>query len=128
MENFRRVIHDCSLQEIPFTGPKFTWSRGKGSIMILEWLDKGLANEEWFNMFTKVNDTHLTSIYFDHTLILFYISRRSRQVGRTKNYFGLGICGCAILVVKLSLKKAGRVTKSQVLKIWLQKLNTRVNC
>ena len=47
MENFRGVLNDCNLQEVSFCGPKFTWTRGKCPTMILERLDRRLANEEW---------------------------------------------------------------------------------
>ena len=30
MKSFRRVIDDCQLLEVLFTGPSFTWSRGSG--------------------------------------------------------------------------------------------------
>ena len=55
------MIQECNLHKVPFTRPKFTWSKGKGSNMILERLDKGLANEEWFNMFHMACETHLMS-------------------------------------------------------------------
>ena len=51
MEDFRNVTHECNLQEVSFYGPKFTWSRGKSSNMILERLDRGLASEDWLLRF-----------------------------------------------------------------------------
>ena len=74
MEEFKSVIHKCNLQEIPFIGPKFTWSRGKGSNMILERLDRGFANAEWFIVFFKVCKQHLIALQSDHAPILFHVS------------------------------------------------------
>ena len=87
MEDFRRVSMECNLQKVPFTGPKFTWSRGKGSNMILECLDRGMANEEWYLLFPMAKVIHLSTISSDHTPLMFHIFRQPWQVGRTKRSF-----------------------------------------
>ena len=74
MKSFKRVIEDCGLTDILFRGSKFMWSRGKRASMILERLDRGLASKDWFILFPKVSEKHLSAIYFDHVPILFYIS------------------------------------------------------
>ena len=78
---------ECNLQKVPFTGPKFTWSRGKGSKMILERLDRGLANEEWFLLFPMAKEIHLSAFSSDHSPLLFHVSRQPWQDGRTKRTF-----------------------------------------
>ncbi|KAK3221989.1 hypothetical protein Dsin_009014 [Dipteronia sinensis] len=41
IENFRTALDDCSLQDIGFTGPSFTWCNKKeGSDMVLERVDR----------------------------------------------------------------------------------------
>ena len=49
METFRQVLSDCSLHKVPVSRPKFTWFRGRGSNMIMERLDRGVANEAWLS-------------------------------------------------------------------------------
>ena len=51
MIKFREVITKCYLSELQVSGLKYTWSRGKGKSVILEKLDKRLANESWLQLF-----------------------------------------------------------------------------
>ena len=71
MEAFKSTIQDCNLLDVPFMGPKFTWFRGKGFEMILERLDRGLANARWFNMYPGACEQHLITTRSDHAPFLF---------------------------------------------------------
>ncbi|OMO90520.1 reverse transcriptase [Corchorus capsularis] len=51
MEQFREAIEDCELKEIPVQGPKMTWNRKMRGETVFEKLDRGLATEEWINIF-----------------------------------------------------------------------------
>ena len=75
MENFRSVLHNCNLEEVPFSGPKFTWSRGKGPNMIFERLDRALSNEDWLHRFQDVCEKHLLVSHSDHCPLLFNVTK-----------------------------------------------------
>ena len=62
--------------DVPFTRPKFTWSKGKGDKMILERLDRGLAIEALFGLFPILNEKHLQAIYSDYVPLLFSIANQ----------------------------------------------------
>ena len=49
---FWRAIDDCSLMDLGFKGPRFTWcnNRFQGNL-VYERLDRGLCNQEWLNLF-----------------------------------------------------------------------------
>ena len=51
MESFKEALVDYELNELQFTGGKFTWSREKNSNAVYERLDKGLATKGWFKLF-----------------------------------------------------------------------------
>ena len=76
MESFRKMIEDCSFMDVPCTGPKFSWSRGKEDKMILKRLDRGLATEALFGLFPILNEKHLQAIYSDHVPLLFSIANQ----------------------------------------------------
>ena len=87
MEDFRTVLHECNLQEVPYSGPKFTWSRGKGPDMILERLDRGLASEDWLHKFQGACEKHLVAIQSDHCPLLFYVAKSLPNKGRKGGHF-----------------------------------------
>ncbi|CAN1186746.1 hypothetical protein LINPERHAP2_LOCUS38302 [Linum perenne] len=68
---FRSCIHECSLFDTGFTGPKFTWFRGK----LKEWLDRALCNAGWLNSFQDAKTFHLERIKSDHRPILVLTSQ-----------------------------------------------------
>ena len=92
MEKFKRVLHDCKLVDIPFIGPKFRWSRGRGHNMILERLDRGLGSEKWMELFPFACEKHLTSSTLDHAPLLFYINSQQMQGSCTKRRFRFETC------------------------------------
>ena len=93
MEDFKKVIQECGLQEVSFTRPKFTWSRGKGSNMILERLDRELACENWLHLFPMLYEKHLTTTYSDHLPLLFHVSNRLCRRKMLKDLFVLRTYG-----------------------------------
>ena len=67
------MLKDCAFLEIPYSGPKWTWSRHFGSYMIVERIDKGVANKEWLEKFSYMREHHLTATTSDHLPLLFVI-------------------------------------------------------
>jgi hypothetical protein len=59
MKAFRDAMEECNLSDFGYTGPKFTWHRGK----IRERLDRALTNEAWN---TKFGDAVLLNMEYSH--------------------------------------------------------------
>ncbi|KAL5834935.1 hypothetical protein ACOSQ4_014432 [Xanthoceras sorbifolium] len=71
MTNFRKVLDDCLLEDIGYSGPDFTWSNCReGSNLILERLDRRVFNLEWRNLFPSFLASHLSFWGSDHRPIL----------------------------------------------------------
>ena len=45
MATFRQLLFYCNLYEVPISGPKYTWFKGRGLNMIMERLDRGVAKK-----------------------------------------------------------------------------------
>lgn len=70
MSAFSGVLHDCGLLEILFEGPMHTWRRGRGQDMVLECLDRGVANSAWLDCFSFSKERHMISDISYHLPIL----------------------------------------------------------
>lgn len=52
MHKFKDNIEDCNLLNLGFFGPRFTWSNlRRHKNLIMERLDRFLANPEWIHLF-----------------------------------------------------------------------------
>ncbi|KAF5468556.1 hypothetical protein F2P56_012699 [Juglans regia] len=50
MRAFRQLLDDCSLVDLGFEGPKFTWCNGRDAQHIIsERIDRYLANQRWLD-------------------------------------------------------------------------------
>lgn len=70
-EDFNSWIHSLDLQDIPFQGPRFTWSNNRESEdLVMERLDRAYASPTWLAEFpsTIVNNFPITSS--DHAPIM----------------------------------------------------------
>lgn len=53
--------------DLGFSGRWFTWERGHTLVNnIRERLDKGVMNQEWWDMFLKYSLKHLLHVIFNH--------------------------------------------------------------
>ncbi|KAF5477594.1 hypothetical protein F2P56_004216, partial [Juglans regia] len=87
MEVFREVLMDCSLRDVGFHGPKYTWSNGRDGVeAISERLDLFLSNNRFFGLFPQVVVKHGVSAYSDH-LPIWFESKGSFVEGRKKKQF-----------------------------------------
>lgn len=53
MREFQDVANYCSLVDMSYQGPRFTWSNKRDSDIICKKLDRALINEEWMRMFPQ---------------------------------------------------------------------------
>lgn len=52
LQGFADAIHDCKLLDLGYEGEKFTWERSRGTERWVQCrLDRGLATQEWIDMF-----------------------------------------------------------------------------
>jgi exonuclease III len=56
MEAFQSTLEECRLLDLGYRGQKFTWNNGReGNDFVKERLDRVVANEEWCEIFLKVD-------------------------------------------------------------------------
>ncbi|GMI84759.1 hypothetical protein HRI_002145200 [Hibiscus trionum] len=71
MDNFRNALEDCSLKDVGFRGPWYTWEWGRlTSNNIRERLDRGVANDPWWSLFSHFDLEHLPHTISDHCPLL----------------------------------------------------------
>lgn len=66
MHDFNNVIQNYNLLDLGFTGQKFTWSNCRKNNLILERLDRFLANPLWLAKFPQTFVTRLSRTHSDH--------------------------------------------------------------
>ncbi|MBA0568053.1 hypothetical protein Golob_005571, partial [Gossypium lobatum] len=71
MEAFRKTLEECNLFDMGFNGNWFTWERGNlPETNIQERLDRGVATEEWVQIFPEFQIQHLPHTISDHCPLL----------------------------------------------------------
>ncbi|KAL8132598.1 hypothetical protein AgCh_008177 [Apium graveolens] len=54
LEGFLRVVNECNLSDLSYSGSEFTWDKSRGTeAWIQERLDGGLTNNEWKTLFPE---------------------------------------------------------------------------
>jgi ribonuclease HI len=67
MFEFKTCLNACNMIDLGFSGPKFTWSNCHDvSSLIMERLDRALANSDWRILFPEATVSHLTRTHSDH--------------------------------------------------------------
>ena len=75
MQLFKEVIDECGFMDLGFVGQKFTWSRHfEDGRSIWERLDKGLANNAWFQKFPGSRVHHLRCDSSDYVPLFLNLS------------------------------------------------------
>ena len=74
MKDFHEVINESGFMELPYSGPRFTWTRKFWSEIIAERLDRGLANKEWLDRFPLSREDHIVVASLDHLMLLFKVN------------------------------------------------------
>lgn len=64
---FTETVRACGLIDFGFVGDKFTWEKSRGkSNWVQEWLDRGLANKTWCELFPLAEVRILEVTTLDH--------------------------------------------------------------
>lgn len=68
---FRLTLDDCGLHNLGFMERWYTWERDRfARTNIHERLDRGVANQSWWDLFLDFSVKHLCHSIFDHCLIM----------------------------------------------------------
>ncbi|XP_042942656.1 uncharacterized protein LOC122276824 [Carya illinoinensis] len=100
---FRQVVNDCSLRDIGFRGPKYTWCNGRESCSSISVrLDRLFGNPQWWARFAHARVLHEGAAYSDHSPI-WLLSEVATVERRRVKLFGfeamwLGETGCDNIV------------------------------
>lgn len=68
---FKACLEKCSLMDLAFSGPKYTWARGRDSRTLkMARLDRAICNADWRVRFDRARVVHLPRRKSDHCPIL----------------------------------------------------------
>ena len=106
MQLFKDVIDECSFLDLEFMGNCFTWCKQfKDGHSIWERLDRGMANDSWFQKFPGTIIHHLQSNSSDHYPLLINLS--GLDPPPKKEFSCSRRCGYQMNVVLKRLKNFG---------------------
>lgn len=72
---FKECLDDYNMLDLGFTGPKYTWTNSRPiTDLILERIDRCLANPSWRTLYSDATVTHLPRIWSDHFPVLLELS------------------------------------------------------
>jgi len=67
INGFQKAVIDSGLSDVPIEGYLFTWLKSLGTSRVVEErLDRGLANNMWFNIFPNATVETLVALASDH--------------------------------------------------------------
>ena len=77
---FKECLDACSMIDIGFSGPRFTWTnRREVQALIQERIDRFFVNSQWCLMYPEARVAHLTRCHSDHALVLMELQPRSHE-------------------------------------------------
>ena len=83
---FKEFLDKCSMMDIGFSGPHFTWTNKRNvQALIQERIDIFFVNPSWCLMYPEVKVVHLTRCHLDHYPVLLKIQLRV-AVNRKKTF------------------------------------------
>ncbi|XP_042988702.1 uncharacterized protein LOC122316234 [Carya illinoinensis] len=113
MNDFRQTMDACSLWDIGFRGPKYTWCNGRDpESRVCERLDRFFGNSRWWVLFPQVEVVHGGAAYSDHIPIslaseIRKTKRRTNRVFRFEAMW-IGESSCDKIVQDTWVLFAGR--------------------
>ncbi|KAL0903996.1 hypothetical protein M5K25_026064 [Dendrobium thyrsiflorum] len=76
MDDFNRMILNCNLHDIGFSGSNFTWNRST----MWQRLDRVLFNGDWISKFPLTHIEHLSRTMSDHSPLLLNFNSNSMHI------------------------------------------------
>ncbi|EEC77009.1 hypothetical protein OsI_15342 [Oryza sativa Indica Group] len=81
---FKHYVNNIGLMDLGYNGPAYTWSNKQhGKDLVLQRLDRCLANVEWCMNFPNTTVYHLPMLYSDHAPIIAILNPKSRRPRRS---------------------------------------------
>ncbi|XP_060972669.1 uncharacterized protein LOC133038517 [Cannabis sativa] len=78
MEQFRKALDCCRLNEVPFEGDPYTWIKGRRTVnTVKERLDWCFVNDCWNSHFSPIVTRHLDYYTSDHRAIVVNVSLKN---------------------------------------------------
>lgn len=77
LNGFRETLQDCELLDLGFVGPKYTWEKSRGKEnWVQERLDRGLATQQWRNLFPTAEVRVLEVATSDHLPLHLHLKKQ----------------------------------------------------
>ena len=70
MKEFKDALDECGLMDLSYVGDKFTWRGKRADSLVLERLDRAVADNGWFSLYPGTKVQHLRTHSSDHRAIL----------------------------------------------------------
>ena len=70
MQAFRDILEECGFMDLGFMGSKFTWHKHYDNFIVRERLDRAVATNEWFSLFSDTQVHHLDVTTSNHKPLL----------------------------------------------------------
>ena len=106
MEGFWEVVDFCGFTDLGFRGLPYTWdNRREGSRNIKVRLDRGLADNDWIDLFGNSTITHVQTTESDHYACI----RASGREVDVANLSVMKICGNATIYTTTRWLRRGMV-------------------
>ena len=87
MQAFQQTLEECELFDLGYCGPKYTWNNGQeGMVFVKERLDRGVANQEWKNLFPDAVVNVKAAITSDHAPLFLHLIKRAHSKRRQKRF------------------------------------------
>jgi endonuclease/exonuclease/phosphatase family metal-dependent hydrolase len=85
MEAFRVALEFCGLEDLGFTGPKFTWSNKQDDgQFVKDRLDRMVANNQWIDTYPVKRVEILSTCCSDHAPVHVWFKKRKNK---RRNHF-----------------------------------------
>ena len=88
MDGFRDVVSICGFTDLGYIGLPYTWdNRQPKGRNVKVWLDRGLANADFLNLFNTVKVWHVQMTESDHCCLILECSHVVQRRNRKKHLF-----------------------------------------
>ena len=102
MEGFREAVAVCGFTDLGFIGLPYTWdNRQDDAHNIKVRLDRGLANDDFLDLFREVKVWHVQTTISDHCALVVECLEHSLNRRRRSEIFAMKTCGSVTLLTWL---------------------------
>lgn len=89
LEGFKEAVYDSWPSDLGYIGNEFTWEKSRGSLAwVQERLDRGLANQEWRDMFPRATVKVIEVSISDHMPLFLELNKLMYVPKKKRFHFG----------------------------------------